>query len=331
MFTTVKRELAHAIRCGFVLIAIALCTRLIAEESKQATTSTDNPCKGCKACQVRVEVHGKIPFIDKLPIVKQLFKNAEVHDTAKDDKEMFERIGVDFDLVPGQMVRFVPFGDCEAACTEYGCTFCPNTEIAASTKVACNHECCKAATTVACNHECCKAAGCKTCSESKEVAAKLELPVGNECRQVCNESRVAEHCGDCDRMTELRVQYHAMQSTMEAHEAFAEAFAEAKDSMFERLLELSSEKAKLEAQVEILSQQGGLQEKLLEALAENAKLKATVELAEERHALLKQSFEVTAENERLKSRIAELEHHGQSAKATKTAKKPQSKKGTVVE
>ena len=319
-------SLVQAICYGLMASAIGLCTpAFTAEEAKETKSSTDSPCK---SCQVRVEVHGKIPLLEKLPFVNRLFKTAKIEEeVANGEKEPFERIGVDFDILPGHMVSFGPFGECQAVCTEYGCTFCPNTACASDSKVACNHECCKAAAKVVCNHECCKAAGCKTCSATQEVTTKLELPRENECQQVCNESHVVEQLAACERITELQVQNAAMQSAIDAHEALAEA----KDGIFEMMLELSAENAKLQAQVEFLNERGGLQEKLLESLAENAKLKATIELTEERHAMLKQSLVVSAENERLKLRVAELEQHGQSAaKATKTAKKAQTKKGTVV-
>lgn len=338
--------LVQVICYGLMVTAIGLCTpALTAEDSKDAKSSTEKPCK---TCQVRVEVQGKIPFLEQLPIVKHLFQKPADKPVEQTAENQWERIGVDFDLLPGHMISFVPFGDCEAICTESGCTFCPASGAceakvacrqACKAAVACNHECCKAAVAcgkaaVACNHECCQAAGCKSCSETKEVAAKLELPVAHESHQACSEHHVAEHFATCEKLTELQVQNASLQSAIDAHEALAEA----KDEMFEMLLELSAANSKLQARVEFLKEQSDLQERLMEAMAENAKLKATVELAEERQEMLKQSLEVAVENERLKLRVAELEQGNHSSakatasgkKTTKTAKKSPAKKGTVV-
>ncbi len=309
MSHTSEKKLVLVAAWGFVLTGVVLVSHqtLLADEPP----GSDRPAN---QCQVRVEVRGKIPFLEKIPLVKYFINTVGEQPCTAAAKEKVERIGVDFDLMPGHMVAFLPSGEQKVICNENGCPACAVPNVCSATKTAARN--CKT----------CTDAQCESSADVACAVADHDVRVAEKCleiAQMCDGDRIHQ-C--CEHIAELRAENAALHMTQEARESILEARSE----LFEAMLELSTEKAKLEARVEMFAERDEMREKLLDLVCENRRLQATVELAEERQTLLKQSMEVALENERLKLHVAELEQRDSTPeKVSRTAKKPRATKKTA--
>ncbi|HUE72517.1 MAG TPA: hypothetical protein VMP01_16655 [Pirellulaceae bacterium] len=283
-----------------------------------AALMTAKPAGGEEPCprrELRIEVKASgVPMLDKIPYVGRLFKNSAVKPACD---ETVERIGVDFDFLPGQVIRFHgPLDVCPEVCP-----VCP---VAASKDaVKCAGESCEAcpAKVVATAAKCCEKSACGCaggkCCAAKDIVSKGEL------------SELWEH------IAELTAENAAMEATLESQEAILEAtleghgaVLEAKGEMFESVAELMVEKAKLEAKLEMVEHRDAMLKEMVELHAENARLKAQAELAVQKEELLKAQLTTVLENERLKQRVAELErsHHGEESPVLAEKKQLKAKK-----
>jgi hypothetical protein len=288
MLETSENKLIQALCCGWLLAAVFCCEPVLSGEEQAEP-------KDCPhACQVRAEVRGGIQLLDKIPFVRRFFPiGIEEQKLGLEPTLAAERIGVDFEWMPGHVVAFYSDEECQNACAEKNVAICPADPSSTTTAVVCPKS------------HACSASVCKACDAQCGAVTKLSCLVAHECegeQSSVEGYSIAGHAV-CERITELVAEKAALESALEAHEALAEA----KDEMFQMMVELSAENAKLGAQVELLTQRDELHEKLLMVATENSKLKAAAELGEEKQKLLMQSFEVALENERLKTRVAELE------------------------
>ncbi len=181
-------------------------------------------------------------------------------------------------------------------------------------------ECCK------CCPAACRAASC--CAQGTcQVAARAGCACG-DC--ACGQCQ----CGDCpcrpavhtagkcqrdrfwERLVEISAEKAALEAALEAHTSFAEE----RNDMFSTLAELMTENAKYAAKNELQADRDELVNQLHEVTAQNALLKASAELADARSKLVRESLELTLQNERLQLRVAELERQAGSQEPERTAR-----------
>lgn len=305
MSNSSEKKLVLVAAWSFVLLAVVQVSQqtLRADDEKSTAESAEKPAN---MCQLRVELKGKIPLLERIPIVKYFTNQQQECTDCVVATENAQRIGVDFDLLPGHMVAFFPNGDRQVICTEQECPACDTTSTCATSK-------CHALAS-----KCCTEAPCEGCKEvNEEVVAHAEQ-LTLECtglQQMCQ----AGHAELCTELVRLRVENAAMHATREVQDALIESRME----LFEHLLDLATANARLEAEVDFLSKQNELRQELLSLQSENEKLRAATMLADERHEMHKRTAQVASENERLKLRVAELEQHGSSAKkVARSAKRP---------
>lgn len=298
------------------LIALAIAAAVLGLPSPLAADESQ-PAAECKAdcksnCQVRLEVRGKIPLLERIPLVKYFLgtdnRGPIVAASEIKPESKIERIGVDFDLFPGHMVSFLSDGECQVVCSGVDCASCKESCSPYVTKTA-------SKSTAAC----CAGDSCGAC----ELAA-VQVAQDKKCGEACQELVSSQCCRQhrpaaCDdELLELRAANAALQAALGAQETLMQARSEMMDSM----LEIASEKARLEAQMTLLADRDEIREQLFALLTENAKLKASAELAEERQAMCKEQAELAVANERLKLRVAELESGQRSTSETaRTAKR----------
>ena len=301
-----EKKLVLVAAWGFVLTGVVLVSQTLADDSK-----TTNAPHG--KCEIRVEVRGDVPFLGKIPLVKYFVQQAEAKECQAEDQE-FERIGVDFDALPGHIVTCLPDGKCQVICTQNECGICDAEETCPATKdVLITKGTCVVSQCNACQD-------LDVCTAGKEATCELECA---ELPRVCQEGHVH---WTTDQLAQVRLENVTLQAAQEAQRSILQARSE----MFETLLELSTENARLGAQVDFLNERSRMREEMVELMSEIGRLKATAQLAEERNSLQKKSLEVALENERLKLRIAELEKHQDgSAKVARTAKKPRTARKTT--
>lgn len=296
-----EKKLVLVAAWGFVLLALV-------QVSQKSLRADDEKCseKPANMCQLRVELRGKIPLLERIPIVKYFTVQDQECSDCVVGTDGAQRIGVDFDLLPGHMVAYFPNGERQVICPEKECPACETTTA------------CTAAKCDALANKCGVDGPCVGCKEvDTEVVAHTEQ-FTLECtglQQMCQ----AGHAQLCGELAELRVENAALHATREAREALVQSRME----LFQQLLDLATANARLEAEVDFLSNQNALRQELLSLQGENEKLKAAVLFAEERHEMQRQAIEVASENERLKLRVAELEQQGSAAKkVARSGKRP---------
>jgi hypothetical protein len=293
-----ERKLVVVAGWGFVLTGAILISQrtLLADEPKSAD-GVANPCQ--------VQVRG-MPILEQIPLVKYFIKPVtDDSTTCTAATDQFERIGVDFDLLPGH-VEFLPHWE-HVICTENGCVVCPQQNACFAARIAAQH--CGA----------CADSNCTSEATGTAVAANHEAkpvtPADGHVRlkMACEGN---PHHAACQHVAALQ----AENAALHAARATSESMLMARSELFEALLGLSVEKARLEARLELIAERDRMREEMLAMQSEIHKLKAAAELAETRQKLIAESMEVALENERLKLRIAELEK-GESAPIASKAKK----------
>ena len=139
------------------------------------------------------------------------------------------------------------------------------------------------------------------------------------CCQECSGASRAKHDRDSliEHILEISTEKAALEAVLEAHTSFAEE----RQEMFESLAELTAENAKLTAKLEFQAEREELHKQFQELAAQNAHLKAEVALTEARVKLMQESFQLAVEKQRLEQRVAELERHALQGNV-RTAKQP---------
>ena len=231
-------------------------------------------------------------------------------------------IGFDFHVIPGSQVLVLP--DPAAHCTTGVCQANACALPATSAVSACG-KCCPA--------ECCVsgcAAKCGTATAT-HVTAKAGCACDDcechKCQCIDCPCRPAAHTASsqCQRdkfwehLVEISSEKAALEAALEAHTSFTEE----RNEMFGSLAELMTENAKLTAKVELQGERDELVKQMLELTAQNAQLKASAELADARIKLMQESLELAVQNQRLAHRVAELEQQAgqESARATRATKR----------
>lgn len=305
MSNSSEKKLVLVAAWSFVLLALVL----VSQQTLQAddTKSSDPPGN---MCQLRVELRGKIPLLEKIPLVKYFTTKSNAGTECVVAQEGAERIGVDFDLLPGHMVAYLPNGERQVICMEKDCPACETTNV------------CAAAKSESLENNCCTKGPCEGCQEVDAAVAGHAAQLTLECSEL-QELCHADQANLCQELLELRVENASLHAVREAQASTLEA----RCKMFEHVLELATANARLEAEVEFLHKQHDLREELFSLQSQNERLKTAVQVAEERHTMQKHSMEIALENERLKLRLAELEQRGSpSQKVARTAKKPRASK-----
>jgi hypothetical protein len=186
-------------------------------------------------------------------------------------------------------------------------------------------------------------AGAAVCSEAKCLLA--ECGAGPCCQQATSQIKTAacpcDNCQCCaacpcasatashtrcgrdklvDHLIEISAERAALEATLEAHSSLAEEREEA----FSTVAELMAENARLTAKIEFQGERDELTRQLLELATQNAQLKAEVALAEATAKLTRESLQLALENERLQGRVAELERRA-GDEGVRTARQPKAK------
>jgi hypothetical protein len=296
MTNSSEKKLVLVAAWSFVLLAVI-------QVSQQTLRAEDEQCpaesseKHANMCQLRVELKGKIPLLERIPLVKYFTNPQQECSDCFVVTEGAQRIGVDFDLLPGHMVAFFPNGDRQVICTEQDCTAC-------ETANACVGAKCQAFAS-----KCSTNGPCEGCKDGQDEAVAHAEQLTLECTELQRMCQ-AGHAERCTELVRLRVENAALHATREVQDALIESRME----LFEHLLDLATTNARLEAEVDFLSKQNELRQQVLSLQSENEKLKAAAMLADERHEMHKRAMQVASENDRLKLRVAELEQQDSSAK-----------------
>jgi hypothetical protein len=289
-----------------------------------AAFGVEPPCPENRV-EFQVKVHS--PWLAKVPILKELFEElgkqqAEAQavqhgpvQQAPSCPQAQERIGVDFAFptVDGPVVMFshpllhgpgcVP-GFCPAPAM--GCAVCDEAKCllsACGAGVCCEQGKCQAATAKS-SHCCCDECECGDCQCSCTCCAAQST------------ARSIHHHELFERLLEAQTERAALEATVEAHEALAEAREESYSSVAELMVENAQLKAKLEFQAE----KEELHKQLAELAAQNAQLKSEVALTEAKARLSIESTLLALEKERLQARVAELEKKA-AGEGIRTAKR----------
>ena len=150
----------------------------------------------------------------------------------------------------------------------------------------------------------CTAARC--CAEGACSAKSAACDCDDcQCCKGCCGSSHAKHDHDSliEHILEISTEKAALEAALEAHTSFAEE----RQELLGSLAELTAENAKLAAKLEFQAERDELNKQLHELAAQNAQLKAEVALTEARVKLMQESFQLAVEKQRLEQRVAELE------------------------
>ena len=97
---------------ALAIVAAALGTATLARG--------EEPCEKCQS-RFNLKTTG-IPVLESIPYVGRLFKNSAYQPACAEE---VERIGIDFEFVPGQVIEFHgPLDVCPAVCPDV-CPACP--------------------------------------------------------------------------------------------------------------------------------------------------------------------------------------------------------------
>lgn len=299
--------------------------------------------------RVEVAVELKWPLEGSLSFFKHVFGQAcEQAAPAKTaatpcPSDMFERIGIDFDVLPAvgehQILMFPPFVSAPAVCPQGACL--PNACLngacfsgpapqfgAVKFVTGCPGECvssCAAAgcTAAKCSATNCTAAGCAVrCSGECPCTPKSSACACDDCQ--CGDCKCSPaasklpHAGLIEHLLEVSVEKAALEATLEAHSALAEE----REEMFSTVAELMVENAKLTAKLEFQGERDELNKQLLELATQNVQLKAEIAVTQATAKIMGESLQLALEKERLQSRVAELERQVQGDEVIRTAKRP---------
>lgn len=269
---------------GLCCVALGLVPWVSWVRGDEAAKTVSISPTGLDCFEVRLEVKGSIPEWAEVPLLKYFvpswLKSAPVAETPvvrewlpleNTETDGLPRIGVDFDVLPGYVVSFLPTAEggepvlshCLMGCCPQG--HCPQSHCLACAQGAAE---CLAGTTCS---------GTTTCpSDSQAIVkanAREELPAA-------------------------------------ANQGPA-LLGGQPDQIWERFAELIAENAALNATLEARREaertRADLMDRLVELSVENAQLKANVELAEKIQEATQEQIELALENERLKMRLAQLE------------------------
>jgi len=172
---------------------------------------------------------------------------------------------------------------------------------------------------------------CQQCAAQEAAEAKCAADHCCECESLkatLAKKHATGHPADdkpsWEQIVELASEKAALEATLEVHEAIAEA----KEELYESFTELVAEKAALEAKLEAQGEREELAKRVHELATENAHLKARVELANLRTEMMQKTMQVAVENEHLKHRVGELERQsaGENAATARAAKRNQTGK-----
>lgn len=286
--------------------------------------------------------HASAPSIlSKIPYLSRLFKNV-----AADECDCCERIGVDFDLTgaPGGVgeLRILPTGEqvvvfgegqlpqvwtggglrfsvpavgqCQApptavvACPDGKCPqmaeavgpdillpFGIVPHVFQPSNAAPTHAAVAVGQCVAC--PACATVTAKRAPQGGQVALYRQQPVGPSMRYG-GATALASHTAAADRdgLIEQLVEVSIEKAKLEAQEGFVD-----------QLVETMIEKTKLEARVEALKEREILRDELVQLATKNAALEAKLEFQKEQFAMLQKLLELSSENEQLKKRLESFE------------------------
>jgi len=162
---------------------------------------------------------------------------------------------------------------------------------------------------------CCEQGKCQATATKSADCCCDDCECGT-CR--CSSPSLAHHHGKLfERLLEVSVERAALEALVEAQATQGEE----KEEMFSSVAELMVENAQLKAKLEFQSERDEFHKQLAELAAQNAALKAEVALTEAKAKLTIESTLLAVEREQLQARIAELEKKS-GGEAIRTAKRP---------
>lgn len=207
----------------------------------------------CERCELRFEVKATgVPWLDRIPYVSRLFKNSAAEPGCGED---FERIGVDFEAVPGRVFEIEGLSGVCPAC--FKCS--------EDSKCCSEGKCCAA--------ECQVAKG-----EPSELWEHLaELTAENAAMEATLEAHEALLDAK-EKMFETLAGVLVEKAKLEAKLEMVEH----RDAMLKEMVELHAENAKLKAQAELAQQKEELLQGQLATVLENERLKQRVAELEQR-------------------------------------------------
>lgn len=184
------------------------------------------------------------------------------------------------------------------------------------------------------------AIGCAVCDEAKCLMAacgagcehgKCQAATATKCADCCDDGECVDcksskakaiHHGELfERLLEVSTEKAALEAALETHSEHAEE----REEFFSTVAELMGENAKLTARLEFQRERDEFQKQLLELATQNAQLKAEIALTEAKAKLTIESTLLALEKEQLAARVAELEKQAagegiRTAKRQKTAR-----------
>lgn len=265
-------------------------------------------------------------LLTKIPYVGRLFANhPPCAEMARSDG--MERIGIDFELgqsIPAQWLFGAAGDDCQK-CFAFEVTACK-----AGKCQPCGCPAKQCASDQRCAQSCdlatCEAAKCcasKCCAEKCGIAncGVAKCGIASACPAAAIWSGPQQH-----PLIAHIIELSSEKAALEAALAVQEAMLEQKAEMLEAFAELAAEKAKLEAQQELQGERDGVTSKMLELAVENARLKAQLELADAKAAFIQQVTQISLENEHLKLQVAQLKLQAESDETRVSKRSPNGRK-----
>ena len=274
-------------------------------------------------CPVRQSMNAcTADMLTKIPYVSRLFSNRPpCAEMACGDG--LDRIGIDFEIVGQNMPAQWLFGaagdDCQK-CFAFEVTAC---------KTAGGQACGCPAKSCASDQRCAQSCDLAKCEVAKCCADKCDIAKCGvaECGVVSACPAAAIWAGPQQHpLIAHIIELSSEKAALEAALAVQEAMLEQKAEMFEAFAELAAEKARLEAQQELQGERDGVTSKMLELAGENARLKAQLELADAKAAFIQQVTQISLENEHLKLQVAQLKLQAEIGETRVSKRSPNGRK-----
>ena len=321
MSKTMNSQSMRAPLCAALVLAGAFAGQIVAWGGEPA-----------RACPVQECMRDCCPstFLTKIPYVGRLFTNAPPC-TEMAYGDGLERIGIEFEVgqsIPAQWLFGAASDDCqkcfalEVTACKAECKPCGCSAKQCASEQRCAQSCDLAACEAAkcCANKCCAdKCGVAKCGPSKcEIA---ECDVVNVCPAAAIWAGPQQH-----PLIAHIIELSSEKAELEAALAVQEAMHEQKVEVLEAFAELAAEKAKLEAQQELQSERDGVVSKMLELAGENARLKSQLELADAKAAFIQQVTQISLENEHLKLQVAQLKLKAESDETRVSKRSPNGRK-----